>query len=214
MELLALRDMGDMVFKNLHIFNLSLLGKMAWRLTIDHTSLVCRVLKVKYFPRSQFLESSLGHNPSLTWRSIWLAQGLVRKGTRTPVVIEGFEDLVVRLWDLPLIKEVFHREDVDHILKTYVSPIGYSDGYVWHFERKGIYSAKLAYKLAENLLLHGAVLRNEGWRQLWSLHVPPKVKACMWRVCKGFVPSKAELFRHHLVEDMLCSFCDVDIEIT
>ncbi|KAL8465080.1 hypothetical protein ACS0TY_034540 [Phlomoides rotata] len=46
-ELCVGKDMGGMGFKNMHIFNLSLLGKMAWRLITDHSSLVCRILKAK-----------------------------------------------------------------------------------------------------------------------------------------------------------------------
>ncbi|KAL8458018.1 hypothetical protein ACS0TY_035771 [Phlomoides rotata] len=158
---------------------------MSWRLTTDHTSLVCKILKAKYFPRGQFVDSSLGNNPSFTWRSIWSSRDLARKGTRWKIgdginvsvwyhpwlndstnfyirtpIIEGFEYLVVndllipgtRLWDLPLIQEVFLEEDVDRILKTPVSPIGYLDAYVWHFERNGKYSEKSGYKLVERLV--------------------------------------------------------------
>ncbi|KAL8467664.1 hypothetical protein ACS0TY_031058 [Phlomoides rotata] len=180
---------------------------MAWRLVTDQDSLVCRVLKVKYFPRTRFLDSSVGNNPSMTWRSIWSAQDLVRRGTRwklgdginvsvwfhpwlndseffyirTPVVV-GFEDLVVndliipgtRLWDVTLIRDVFIDEDVEHILKTPISHIGFVDTYIWHFERNGLYSAKSGYELADGLALNDVHDRNVGWECLWKLNVPPK----------------------------------------
>ncbi|KAL8485142.1 hypothetical protein ACS0TY_027436 [Phlomoides rotata] len=139
--------------------------------------------------------------------------------TRTPVV-EGFEDLVVndltipgtRLWDVTLIRAVFINEDVERILKTPISPIGFLDWFVWHFERNGVYSVKSGYELAEGLVLDESQVRNEGWDCLWNLNVPLKVKACLWRICKGFTPSKAELFLRHLLDDKVCSYCKVDIE--
>ena len=44
--------------------------------------MVYRVLKAKYFPRCEFVEASLGNNPSYSWRSIMAAQNLVREGIR------------------------------------------------------------------------------------------------------------------------------------
>ncbi|KAL8502896.1 hypothetical protein ACS0TY_021864 [Phlomoides rotata] len=60
-----------MVLKNMHVFNISLLGKMGWRLLMDPNSLVCMVLRAKYFPRKNFLDVALGNKPNLTWKSIW-----------------------------------------------------------------------------------------------------------------------------------------------
>ena len=67
------KSSGGMGFKKLKQFNLALLAKQGWRLQMDHSSLVYRVLKVKYFPRYEFIEASMGNNPSYTWRSIMAA---------------------------------------------------------------------------------------------------------------------------------------------
>ncbi|KAL8489170.1 hypothetical protein ACS0TY_025170 [Phlomoides rotata] len=101
---------------------------------------------------------------------------------------------------------------MDRILKTPVSPIGYVDAYVWHFERNGTYFAKSGYKLVERLVSDGEEVVRVGWNRLWGLKVPPRVKACLWRICKGFVLSKPELFRRHLLEERSCTHCAADIE--
>ena len=44
--------------------------------------MVYRVLKAKYFPRCEFIEASMGNNPSFTWRSIMAAQHIVREGIK------------------------------------------------------------------------------------------------------------------------------------
>ena len=71
---------GGLGFKNLKCFNLALLAKQGWRFQLAQDSLVFRVLKAKYFPSCDFIHASLGHNPSYTWRSIMVAQELVKEG--------------------------------------------------------------------------------------------------------------------------------------
>ena len=82
------KSCGGMSFKNIKLFNLAHLAKQGWKLQMDHNSLVYRVLKAKYFPRSDFVNALLGNNPSFTWRSVMAAQHLVRKGLRWRVVRE------------------------------------------------------------------------------------------------------------------------------
>ncbi|XP_065626375.1 uncharacterized protein LOC136066260 [Quercus suber] len=56
--------------------------KQGWRLQNGHNSLLFRVLKAKYFPNGDFLNATLGSNPSYTWRSIFSAQYIVKQGVR------------------------------------------------------------------------------------------------------------------------------------
>ena len=71
-----------MGFKQLKHFNMALLAKQGWRLQTNQNSLVYWVLKARYFPRCDFIEASLGNNPSYLWHSIMSAQNLVRDGAR------------------------------------------------------------------------------------------------------------------------------------
>ena len=45
-------------------------------------SLLYRLFKVRYFPRTDFINASIGTNPSYVWRSIMEAQYLVKEGSR------------------------------------------------------------------------------------------------------------------------------------
>lgn len=49
-----------MEFKDLKIFNQTLLAKQCWRLPYDTGSLVHRVLKAKYFPKGEFIDAARG----------------------------------------------------------------------------------------------------------------------------------------------------------
>ena len=72
-------------FRDLKAFNLTLLGKQGWRLQTNTSSLVYRVLKAKYFPKSDFLKAKLGSRPSYAWRSILVTLNIIRKGCKWQV---------------------------------------------------------------------------------------------------------------------------------
>ena len=73
------KDEGGLGFRDLKAFNLALLAKQGWRLQTNTS------LKAKYFLDSDFLGAELGFCPSYAWRSILVAQNIVRKGYRWQV---------------------------------------------------------------------------------------------------------------------------------
>ncbi|GLT80072.1 hypothetical protein SLA2020_515330 [Shorea laevis] len=76
------KKMGGLGFRALHEFNLAMLGKQGWRLLVNPESLVARLLKAKYYPRSDFLHAELKPSCSFTWRSICSASTLLKQGCR------------------------------------------------------------------------------------------------------------------------------------
>lgn len=76
----SLKEEGGLGFRKLDKFNIALLAKQGWRLINFPNSLLARVLKTKYYPSSDFLSAQLGNLPSLTWKSVWSAKGLLEKG--------------------------------------------------------------------------------------------------------------------------------------
>lgn len=73
---------GGLGFRDLGAFNDAMLAKQVWRLFRYLDSLVCRVLKAKYFPEEDVLSGVLGSWPSYTWRSICGAKWVVERGSR------------------------------------------------------------------------------------------------------------------------------------
>lgn len=73
---------GGLGFKSLRSFNVSMLAKQGWRLVNNVNPLVTRLMKAKYFPQSDFLNATMGANPSYVWRSIMEAQPVVKQGCR------------------------------------------------------------------------------------------------------------------------------------
>jgi hypothetical protein len=74
------KDTGGLGYRDLECFNRAMLAKQCWRLLKWPDSLPARVLKEKYYPGLDFLESNLGKKPSYAWRSIWQAKALLQEG--------------------------------------------------------------------------------------------------------------------------------------
>ncbi|XP_058764138.1 uncharacterized protein LOC131637556 [Vicia villosa] len=73
---------GGMGFRGIGDFNVSLLGKQFWRLQMGNSSLLERVFKSRYYPRTPIGEAKLGYAPSYAWRSIFGAKELIDMGSR------------------------------------------------------------------------------------------------------------------------------------
>ncbi|EPS60183.1 hypothetical protein M569_14621, partial [Genlisea aurea] len=73
---------GGLGFRDLHIQNQALLAKQSWNLLKRPTSLICRLLKAKYFPNSSFLSAELSRAPSQIWRSIHATRQTLCQGLR------------------------------------------------------------------------------------------------------------------------------------
>lgn len=72
---------GGMGFRRLESFNKALLAKQIWRLIVNPSSLVARVLKARYFKHQDVMRANLGSNPSYIWRSLLWSRQLLVKGT-------------------------------------------------------------------------------------------------------------------------------------
>lgn len=91
------QKLGGFGFRDFTAFNLALLGKQGWRFLSNPDTLVSRVFKAKYYPKGEFFEAKLGHNPSFIWRSIWKSHALLKDGFRWKV---GSRDSI-RVWKDP-----------------------------------------------------------------------------------------------------------------
>ncbi|XP_058745921.1 uncharacterized protein LOC131618776 [Vicia villosa] len=61
---------------------MAMVAKQGWSILSKPNSLVARIFKARYFPRSSYLDSSIGNNPSLVWRSLWKAKVVLKHGSR------------------------------------------------------------------------------------------------------------------------------------
>ncbi|XP_058734150.1 uncharacterized protein LOC131605869 [Vicia villosa] len=78
----CLKSEGGMGFRDFKAFNLAMIAKQGWNFLSKPNSLVARIFKARYFPRSTFLDSKIGNNPSYVWRSLWKAKDVLKLGSR------------------------------------------------------------------------------------------------------------------------------------
>ncbi|XP_074323028.1 uncharacterized protein LOC141659976 [Apium graveolens] len=73
---------GRLGFRDLHGFNLALLGKQVWRICSNPDSLVARLFKARYFLSNHILNAKKGSGSSFEWNGIWEAKEQLKKGFR------------------------------------------------------------------------------------------------------------------------------------
>lgn len=74
-----------------------MVGKQSWKLLSDPDAIISRLFKNKYYPRGDFSNSNVGHNPSYSWRSIWSSRVLVKEGIQWRIG----DGSSVRVWNEP-----------------------------------------------------------------------------------------------------------------
>ncbi|CAN6580853.1 unnamed protein product [Malus baccata var. baccata] len=73
---------GGIGFKDFQCFNLALLAKIGWRITLQPDSLLANVLREKYFPGKTFGEANGGRGTSWGWKGILEARKVLVRGIR------------------------------------------------------------------------------------------------------------------------------------
>ncbi|KAK8684255.1 hypothetical protein V6N13_040285 [Hibiscus sabdariffa] len=71
---------GGMGFKDLHLFNIALLGKQLLRLLSEPGSLLYRTFRAKYFPDGDLLHASVPARSSFAWKGLHRALSRLRDG--------------------------------------------------------------------------------------------------------------------------------------
>ena len=73
---------GGMGFRDLAMFNDSLLAKQAWRLLHNKTSLFYKVFKDRFFPNTTIMEATDSRIGSYAWKSILIGRDIIQRGSR------------------------------------------------------------------------------------------------------------------------------------
>ena len=81
-EMTKSKPIGGMGFRDLALFNDSLLAKQAWRLLHNQTSLFYKVFMAQFFPNTTILEASDSRMGSYAWKSILVGRDIIQRGSR------------------------------------------------------------------------------------------------------------------------------------
>ncbi|KAL8126745.1 hypothetical protein AgCh_013868 [Apium graveolens] len=118
-----------------------------------------------------------------------------------------------RKWNQPLIRERFLKEDADAILALHIPQRDIADRVVWTVSNNGEYSAKSGYHYWVNRNFGDeVVVQSIGWKKVWHLRVPHKVKVFIWRFCRNVIPIRRRLSAGGVSVPITCPMCLRDIE--
>ena len=71
-----------MGFRDLALYNDSLLAKQAWRLLHNKSSLFYKVFKARFFPHCSIIKATDSRSSSYAWRSILKGRDVLQRGAR------------------------------------------------------------------------------------------------------------------------------------
>lgn len=121
----------------------------------------------------------------------------------------------IKQWDVTKIQQTFHTIDVDCILNTRVPYNQIPDRIAWMHTKDGSYTAKSGYHFwADRKIGERGVNISNGWRRIWQIAVPHKMKVFMWRLCKNNIPVRNLLKGRGVSTPIICPVCNVDVEHT
>ena len=109
-------------------------------------------------------------------------------------------------WEEDLILDNFVSVDVERILRIPLSTQLTEDFVAWHFDSKGIFSVKSAYKIHVQMMKDEARRlkgqsssdvqpTSEGLRAIWKVKCPPRVHHFLWRLAHNCHPMYMNISR-------------------
>ncbi|CAJ2650781.1 unnamed protein product [Trifolium pratense] len=98
-------------------------------------TLVARIYKARYFPKSSLLDSHLGNNPSYSWRSIWNSRQVLINGCRWRIG----EDTKIKVMNEPWFKKEdglwMQSPQEQGVYNMFVNQLMLPNGKVWDCDK-------------------------------------------------------------------------------
>ena len=153
---------------------------------------------------------------------IWLPKGNTRKlvTPKRGSLLTKLNELINPVtgeWDEQLVHDLFWPEDAAEILRIPIDE--QMEGWpAWHFDAKGLFSVKSAYKLVVAVRDNSSgrdasssrdVVSDVGqfnWLRIWQLKVPNKVKMFIWRLAHNSLVRR-NIARRGVQLDTICPVC-------
>ncbi|CAN1178180.1 Putative ribonuclease H protein At1g65750 [Linum perenne] len=116
-------------------------------------------------------------------------------------------------WDVQKLYNLFEERDCREIVNIPLGMDGLIDRRIWHYDPKGNYTVRSAYRVLMDKVTPHAELRVQGpWSKLWGVRAPPKMKILLWRLAREVLPNRAALLNRHVQVPGQCGVCDSDSE--
>ena len=116
-------------------------------------------------------------------------------------------------WDAEKIALHFNTTDAGAILNTRIPQNDTRDRIAWVHTTNGQYSVKSAYyQWSQAHSVGEETSSSVGWKRLWQLPVPHKIRVFIWRLCRNTIPVRNRLRGKGVPVTISCPMCIVDVE--
>ncbi|XP_073359855.1 uncharacterized protein [Aegilops tauschii subsp. strangulata] len=163
------------------------------------------------------------------WHDNWIPRDyklrpVCPKSSNPPQQVSELINSVTFTWDRALLQEHMYPMDMEAILNTPLSSRIQADFWSWHYERKGIFTVRSAYRLLASTkqqctdwLEHNDGHSNvqadsRSWAKLWGAAVPSKVRVFAWRLAKTSIPTGAVRKHRSMADSAECSICHAAVD--
>lgn len=147
----------------------------------------------------------------------WSRKPLTPRGANLVSKVEELIDPYTGSWDDGLLVQTFWEEDVAAI-KSIPVHAKMEDMVAWHYDMRGCFSVKSAYKVQREIdrrsSMRGCPGTSSGeneeedfWKKLWKLGVPEKIKHFLWRLCHNTLALRGNLKHRGMDIDTRCVMC-------
>ena len=89
------KSQGGMGFRDMHAFNIALLGKQAWRIITNPASLCSQVLSTRYLHNQDLMSATIPKAASRTWKAILAG----REGLKLGLIKRVGSGETISIWD-------------------------------------------------------------------------------------------------------------------
>ncbi|CAL1395909.1 unnamed protein product [Linum trigynum] len=145
------------------------------------------------------------------WSDPWILQGPLYEAAAGPVTEEDRQLMVASFvdeegnWLTEKFEDLLPPEIIQKIMVQAVDPLSMeTDKLFWKPTADGRFSTKSAYVLQQGA---PGTEGQQGWKTIWHLPVPERVRCFMWLVMQGKVTTNEMRVRRHLSEDGSCYRC-------
>jgi hypothetical protein len=158
------------------------------------------------------------------WNDPWIPRGTTRhpcshRGQHLLQWVSDLIDPVTNQWDVELVRQTFHPDDVPIILAIPLAQ-DMEDFIAWHFDTRGLFTIKSPYKVCiDNQILgfgssSGTTVHHLSrgtsfpWFKICEMACPNKVKVFAWRLAHNSLPLKRKIHQSRRIKlDTRCPMC-------
>lgn len=119
-------------------------------------------------------------------------------------------------WNVDLINSLFSPGEAAMIHSIPLSGMLPPDQLMWHYDAKGAFSVKSAYKVANDMRDQPSTSNQSipaalMWNSIRKVNVPGKIKMCVWRAC-NILHTHSEVMSKGVEVDNTCVLCSSSSE--